>query len=129
MASNILNLTTCMTTAYNHINKDGKYRIYWAHVPQHRGKHQGYIGVTKLTEIGLGMRYGIEIPEALDPNKVRSKRRVHDFMNKYYDSVIIETIAEGLTKKEALKLERELRPYDNKGKHFSKYNWNERKGG
>jgi hypothetical protein len=122
-------MTSCMTTAYNHVNKDGKHRVYWIHVPQHRGHHQGYVGRSKLNEIGLGLRYGIEISEAFNPSAVRNKRRVHTFMKRYQESVFIETIAEGLTKEEAKKLEKELRPKDNKSEDFDKYNWNEKKGG
>ena len=122
-----------MSEAYKNLNekvgKDkGKYAVYWIFVRQHRGIHQGYIGVSVLNVTGLKMRYSTEVEEAFNPDCERSNRKVHNMLKKF-PSFHIAQIANGLGKKEALDLEFRLRPHDNYGKHKNPFNWNTKRGG
>jgi len=116
-----------MKRAYNNKPLDKTFLLYWISVPQHKGIHQGYIGVTGLTEVGLGMRYAAEL--AFYEGGEKGWRTVHHQMSRYSNSVTISIIGKGLLKKHAYMLEESLRPEDNRGDNFSPYNWNEVKGG
>ena len=105
----------------------GSYTLYHIFCPgKHRGIHQGYIGVSKLNIEGVRKRYEYELIEGLDERYARKTRHVHIKMDEHgWD---IKELARGLTEKEALALEKALRPKDNSdGRDI--YNWNIKKGG
>jgi len=122
-----MNIEGLMRTAYNHKEPSNLYILYWISVPQHHNTHQGYVGVTGLTEVGLGMRYMVELDEV--KRGKRTSRTVHKNMLYYQKSVTISIIGKNLTREQAYLLENVLRPNDNTGTDFNSYNWNEVKGG
>jgi len=105
----------------------GQYILYHIFCPtKHRGIHQGYIGVSRLSLEGVRKRYEYELIEAMDPNHIRKVRHVHKMMKQFgWD---IRVLATGLTKEKAYELERALRPEQNTGGK-DRYNWNIAKGG
>lgn len=131
--SNNKSMTGNMTRVYkenpgNRKGRDkGQYVLYHIFCPgKHRGIHQGYIGVSKLSIEGVKQRYQYELIEAMDDNYARKVRHVHKMMSRFgWD---IAELASGLTKEKAYALERSLRPEDNRGIKDI-YNWNIAKGG
>jgi hypothetical protein len=106
----------------------GFHTLYHIFVPgKHRGIHQGYIGVSKLSIAGICKRYSYELVEALNENYVRKVRHVHKMMSRYPNYRIV-ALATGVTKEEALNLEKALRPVQNTGGKDI-YNWNIARGG
>lgn len=116
-----------MKIAYNHKDPNDYNLLYWISVPQHVGTHQGYIGVTGLTEVGLAMRYIVELEEVKRGERVQ--RTIHRHMINYQNTVTISIIGKNLTSSNAYLLESLLRPEDNTGDYYSCFNWNEVKGG
>ena len=128
-----MSMTSEMTKVYKNkslkIGSDkGSCSVYWISVKQHRGIHQGYIGVSSLTKEGIEQRYLLEAEEAFDDTAERKDRRVLQMVRRYAGKLTFTILASGMAREEALDLEKRLRPKDNlKGKEL--FNWNMKKGG
>ena len=126
-------MTSEMTKVYKNKsekvgNDKGTCNVYWISVKQHRGIHQGYIGVSSLNLEGLEQRYYLEAEEAACEDAERKDRRVLQMIRKYKGKLSFQILASGMTREDALDLEGRLRPKDNlKGKEL--FNWNMKKGG
>ena len=61
--------------------------VYWIHLPEHTApKTQGYIGITSKTVEARFNQHKFDIK--------RSKLRLHNNMNKYKDSIVVDTLLE-----------------------------------
>jgi hypothetical protein len=109
-------------------NDKGNYAVYHIWIPgKHRGYRQGYIGVSNLTIEYLFKRYLQEILEADEAQKWRGY--VLKSLKQFKGEWEIRLLQEGLTKEEAYREEYRLRPEENSGACYDRFNWNYAAGG